>query len=42
MTWLFAAYSVVWIAIFIYVFSLDRRQKALSNEVEALRSKLSK
>lgn len=42
MTWLFAAYSVVWIAIFIYVFSLDRRQKSLADEVEALRSKMSK
>jgi len=40
MTWLIAAYSIIWIAIFLYVFGLDRKQRALSAEVESLRAKL--
>lgn len=42
MTWLFAAYGIIWIAIFGYVFSLDRKQRALSAEIAALKSKLSR
>lgn len=41
MTWLFVAYSVVWIAIFLYVFGLHRKQQALADEVSALFAKLS-
>lgn len=40
MTWLFAAYGIIWIAIFLYVFGLDRKQKALSGEIAALKAKL--
>jgi CcmD family protein len=40
MTWLIAAYGVIWIAIFMYVFGLDRKQKALTAELQQLRSKL--
>jgi CcmD family protein len=40
MTWLIVAYAIVWIAIFIYLFTLDRKQKALASELEHLRSKL--
>lgn len=42
MTWLFAAYGVIWIAIFLYIFGLDRKQKELTAEIAALKSKLSK
>jgi CcmD family protein len=37
MPYLFAAFSVVWIVLFLYLFSLARRHRALSREVEALR-----
>lgn len=40
MSWLFAAYAVVWLAIFFYVFSLDRQQRALSAEIDELKTKL--
>ena len=37
MPYLFAAFSVVWIVIFLYVLSISRRQRELSREVETLR-----
>ena len=37
MPYLFAAFSVVWIVIFLYTLSISRRQQELSREVEALR-----
>ncbi len=37
MPYLFAAFSVVWIVIFLYALSISRRQRELSREVEALR-----
>ncbi len=40
MTWMIAAYAIIWIAIFIYVFSLDRKQRALASELDQLKSKL--
>lgn len=40
MTWLFAAYAVVWIALFLYIMSLDRRQRAVADEIQDLKSKL--
>jgi len=42
MSWLFIAYGVVWIAIFLYVFTLDRKQRELSREFDALRSRIGK
>lgn len=42
MSWLFVAYGVVWIAIFLYVFSLDRKQRELSQEFDALKSRINK
>ena len=35
--YLFAAYSVVWLVIFFYVFSLDRRARKAERELEELR-----
>lgn len=40
MTWLFAAYTIIWIAIFLYIFGIDRKQRALAADMEALRAKL--
>ena len=40
MTWLIAAYMTIWIAIFIYIFSLDRKQKAMARDLESLKSRL--
>ena len=37
MPYLFAAFSVVWIVIFLYTLSISRSQQELSREVEALR-----
>jgi len=40
MGWLIAALAAVWIAIFLYVAGLDRKQRALAAEIEDLRAKL--
>ena len=40
MGWLAAAYIVVWIVFFLYLLSLDRKQKALADEISNLRAKL--
>jgi CcmD family protein len=40
MTWLIAAYTIIWIAIFVFVFNVDRKQRALATELEQLKSKL--
>jgi len=42
MTWLFAAYGIIWIAIFLYIFGLDRKQKELSGDIAALKARLQK
>ena len=35
--YLFAAYSIVWIVIFLYVLSIDRRARKAEKELEALK-----
>jgi CcmD family protein len=37
---LFAAYAIIWIAIFLYILNLDIRQRALGREIAALGKKL--
>ncbi|HLE21718.1 MAG TPA: CcmD family protein [Vicinamibacteria bacterium] len=37
MSYLFAAYMVIWIALFTYILSLSKRQKRLHREIETLR-----
>jgi CcmD family protein len=37
MTYLFAAYTLIWVVIFAYQFYLGRKQKSLEKRVEALR-----
>ena len=41
MPWLFAAFAIVWIAIFAYLFNIDRKQRVISEEIAGLKSKLS-
>lgn len=40
MKWLFAAYAIFWLAIFIFIFDLARKQNAISREIEGLKQKL--
>lgn len=40
--YLLAAFAVVWAAVFGYVLFLQRRQRALEREIEALRASLDK
>ena len=42
MGYLAAAYSVIWLAISIYVFILYRRQRQLRREIDALKEKIGK
>ena len=37
MVYLFAAFSIVWMVIFLYTLSISRRQRKLSREVDLLR-----
>ena len=39
MTYLFAAYSVIWTGLFIYLVTLARRQSKLTEELQALKKK---
>lgn len=36
MTYLFAAYGIIWLALFAYVFIVDRKCARLGEEIEAL------
>jgi len=36
MQYLFAAFCVIWLVLFLYLFSISRRQRALSQEIESL------
>lgn len=38
--YLFAGYSIVWIAVLLYVVGLDRRGRALERELQELRTLL--
>ncbi len=40
MGWLFAAFLVVWLVFFVYAFSLDRKQKAIADEIAGLSSRM--
>ncbi|MDW7674727.1 MAG: CcmD family protein [Bacillota bacterium] len=42
MGYLFAAYTITWIAIFAYTFSLGKRQNQLANELEQLQRAIDK
>ncbi|MDH4038268.1 MAG: CcmD family protein [Candidatus Krumholzibacteria bacterium] len=39
MTWLFAAFAVVWIAVFAYLVRIGNMQKKLEDEIAALKGK---
>jgi CcmD family protein len=38
MTWVFAAFLAVWIAVFIFLVRVHNAQRALSQEITALKS----
>lgn len=40
--YLFAAYGVIWLLVFGYVFMLIRREKAMRKEIEALKEAMKK
>jgi len=40
--YLAVAFSVIWVAIFFYVFILYRRQRQLRQEIDSLKEKVSK
>ena len=37
MTWVFAAFAAVWIAVFLFLIRIGRAQRALSEEIAALK-----
>jgi len=37
MSCLFAAYSIIWVVLFLYIFSIFKRQKKLSDEIGSLK-----
>lgn len=41
MGWLFAAYAVVWIVLFLYLVNVNKKQNAIGEELAALSRKLS-
>jgi len=42
MKWLFAAYAIIWLAVFLYLFDLARKQGAIAREIEGLKAKLAR
>ncbi len=38
--YLFAAFAVIWIVLFLYMFGLSRQQRALRREIEMIRDHL--
>ena len=42
MTWLFAAFAIVWLAVFIYLFDLGKKQKTIAREIENLKALISR
>jgi CcmD family protein len=40
MAYLFAAYSLIWLGLFVFIFFLLQREKKLRREIDALREEL--
>ena len=40
LTYLFAAYAVIWVAMLVYSFSIGNRQKSIEREIEMLKAVL--
>ncbi len=40
LSYLFAAYTIIWVVIFGYIFTLSRRNQELGKEIVALKEKL--
>lgn len=42
LTYLAVAYGIIWLALFVYILSLDRKQKKLSKAIELMEKSLNK
>ncbi|UCG51846.1 MAG: CcmD family protein [Candidatus Latescibacterota bacterium] len=42
MGWLFAAFALVWFAVFVYLFDLGKKQRAMTKEIEDLKTRLAR
>ncbi len=42
MTYLFAAYTIIWVVLFAYIFSISRRQHKFHEEIDRLKQMLEK
>jgi CcmD family protein len=42
MTWMFVAYIIIWIAVFIYIFDLGKKQREIVRELEGLKAKVAR
>jgi CcmD family protein len=40
MAYLFAAYSIIWLGLFVFIFLLLQREKKLRREIQSLREEL--
>ncbi|MCP4724362.1 MAG: CcmD family protein [bacterium] len=40
MNYLYAAYTVIWLILFIYMFSINKKQNELMKEIDHLKQKL--
>jgi CcmD family protein len=40
MTYLFAAYTIIWVVLFAYIFSISRRQHKFHEEIDRLKQLL--
>ncbi len=40
MGWLFAAFAIIWVVFFFYLFNLKKRQGEIAAEIEGLKSNL--
>ena len=40
MSYLFTAYAVIWLALFVYLVTLSKKQRKLNQEIETLRKLL--
>ena len=42
MTWMFVAYAIIWFAVFLYLFDMGKKQRAIAQELEGLKAKLAR
>jgi CcmD family protein len=42
MTWMFVAYTIIWFAVFLYLFDMGKKQRAIAQELAGLKAKLAR